>query len=529
MRFRVFVLVLASLLAGPRGFAWGPDGHRIVCQIAFGRLDSAQQAAVTRLARTYRTPDGESFSSFAQGCVFPDDARGKARDGVEGYARFDQFDNWHFLNLPRTAPDVDPSACNGDCVLEGIRFHADALKNGASDQERAEALFFLGHWVADVHEPLHVSFADDLGGNKIKPIRGGFYRSPHLHAVWDSGIIAVAKGSEGWKDFATELAGNITPADASAWTASAPADWARESYRITLSRDVRYCRMTSAEGAESCASDHPNAGRTLRRGYQEAFAGDVETRLQQAGVRLATLIAVAIEGQAPQSPSGEHAALEATAKTMAVGAHAFVPTDGEPIVHTHDEGRQGPDIIYPETEENPGATDPSVTQDNITDTICNKGFLTSTVRPPTSYTSTLKKQQMRDMYGDTVAQTKASHGGSDFDEGKCKLHSADPRCYEEDHIISLQNGGAPSDPRNLWPEPYNTSVRRDHVGAREKDKVENYVHNGICLDIEDAKLSAGPKPRKPLSLRDGQRILAIDWYACYQRLAAGNDCQAPPE
>jgi hypothetical protein len=211
----------------------------------------------------------------------------------------------------------------------------------------------------------------------------------------------------------------------------------------------------------------------------------------------------------------------------AAAAQGFTPAAGTPIKHADDEERAGPDIIYSDVNENPGAYDPSVTQDNIADTICNKNFKTTSIRPPSSYTSSLKKKQMAEIYGDTRHQTTQSLGGANYDEGKCKLHSDNSRCYEEDHIISLQNGGAPSDPRNLWPEAYHTHVKKDYVGAREKDKVENYVHNGICLGIPNAKFSSGPKPKKRLTLRQGQRILAIDWYRCYQSLADGEDCEPP--
>jgi hypothetical protein len=82
----------------------------------------------------------------------------------------------------------------------------------------------------------------------------------------------------------------------------------------------------------------------------------------------------------------------------------------------------------------------------------------------------------------------------------------------------LENGGAPLDP---------AISGHDRVGAREKDKLENYVHNGICLGIPNARFSIGPKPSKALTLVEGQRILAIDWYACYQSLADGKDCEPP--
>ena len=203
---------------------------------------------------------------------------------------------------------------------------------------------------------------------------------------------------------------------------------------------------------------------------------------------------------------------------------AFTPTDGVPIKHDASEHRKGPDIIYPNAKENPGAIDPAITQDNIADNICNKSFKTGTVRPPSSYTTSLKKKQMAEIYDFTVKQDAKSVGD---DESKCKLRTNVARCYEEDHIISLQNGGAPSDPHNLYPEGYNTEVKGDHVGAHEKDKVENFVHNGICLDVASAKFSAGPKPKKKLTLEEGQRILAIDWYACYQSMVDGKDCTPP--
>ena len=55
--------------------------------------------------------------------------------------------------------------------------------SSATEQETLEALKYLGHWVGDVHQPLHVSFEDDRGGNEIG-VSGGVC-SHNLHAVWD--------------------------------------------------------------------------------------------------------------------------------------------------------------------------------------------------------------------------------------------------------------------------------------------------------------------------------------------------------
>ena len=55
-------------------------------------------------------------------------------------------------------------------------------------------------------------------------------------------------------------------------------------------------------------------------------------------------------------------------------------------------------------------------------------------------------------------------------------------CYEEDHLISLEAGGNPTDPRNLFPEPYNTRVGGVIMGAHQKDVVEGFIHDEICYD-----------------------------------------------
>ena len=44
--------------------------------------------------------------------------------------------------------------------------------------------------------------------------------------------------------------------------------------------------------------------------------------------------------------------------------------------------------------------------------------------------------------------------------------------YQEDHFISLELGGHPTDPRNLWPEPY--------PRASQMDQIENDLNDQVC-------------------------------------------------
>ncbi|MDX6527381.1 MAG: hypothetical protein QOI43_2892, partial [Gaiellales bacterium] len=78
----------------------------------------------------------------------------------------------------------------------------------------------------------------------------------------------------------------------------------------------------------------------------------------------------------------------------------------------------------------PGVLNPDVTQATIRSTVCRPGW-TRTVRPPVSYTNALKARGLR-QYG----------------------LRGPPSSFQEDHLISLELGGNPTDPRNLWPEPY---------------------------------------------------------------------------
>ncbi len=126
------------------------------------------------------------------------------------------------------------------------------------------------------------------------------------------------------------------------------------------------------------------------------------------------------------------------------------------IVSPHGSSSKGP--YHADIVRTPGVLNPDVTQGKINSTICVRGW-TKTIRPPTSYTNDLKKRQMREY----------RVGGSLSD-------------YQEDHLISLELGGHPTDPRNLWPEPY--------PRASEVDSIENDLNGKVCageLSLDDAQ------------------------------------------
>lgn len=113
---------------------------------------------------------------------------------------------------------------------------------------------------------------------------------------------------------------------------------------------------------------------------------------------------------------------------------------------------------------------PAVTQATIHRTICVSGW-TATVRPPSSYTSTLKVEQL------------AAFGYAD----------QKPRDYEEDHRVPLELGGAPRDTSNLSSERGRS--------PNPKDSAENSARANVC---------AGR-----VTLRQAQVVFIAAWLAAY--------------
>ena len=77
-----------------------------------------------------------------------------------------------------------------------------------------------------------------------------------------------------------------------------------------------------------------------------------------------------------------------------------------------------------------------------------------------------------------------------------------PGDFEEDHLIALELGGDPRDPKNLWPERLTGGS-----GALQKDRVENWAHDEVC---------AGR-----MQLADAQQRMAVNWIELYNAMLAG--------
>lgn len=276
------IAIILLALSANSVLAWGDTAHRIICEIAFKELNSQARAEVKRLIRL-----DPVFFTFSGSCIWPDHPRKRSRE--------------HFVNLPRSATQLENDSCPlvDKCVVMAIEVDFQIVADaGATDASKLDALKFLGHWVGDIHQPLHVSFRDDRGGNSIK-VSGPCSRN--LHAVWDGCIIETKLGTD-IRNIATDLREAVTPADRVQWNSTGPKTWANESFRITISKATGYC--VKKDDACWYATDNNKLDRNEEKrmlvvddAYIVRQLPTIKERLTQAGIRLGHLLNHALVNQ----------------------------------------------------------------------------------------------------------------------------------------------------------------------------------------------------------------------------------------
>lgn len=263
------LLTLALVIPASHALAWREAGHFAVCEIAHRHLTPAARSALTELL---------GGKDFASQCTWPDMVR-------KSPALKHTYD-WHFINLEDTQRYFDPATVNPKCdVLRALHGAQTLLADRReTPTKRLHALRFLGHFVGDIHQPLHVGRKSDLGGNNVKvswfneptytsveilvtPLNAaglcaddGRYvdeatgecvkrteteEQATLHKTWD--LLMVKKLIETERlipedddseythlALATYIDQGVRDADALLWQRSTPLDWAEESksYRL---------------------------------------------------------------------------------------------------------------------------------------------------------------------------------------------------------------------------------------------------------------------------------------------------------
>lgn len=255
--FPTFVALFAALIASP-ALAWGPQGHEIVAAVALRDLTPVARAQVVRLLGT--------ATMMVHEASWPDEIR-EARPETSA---------WHYVDIPLEAGGYSAArdCARADCVVAQIDRDVRLLSDHRlPDRVRAEALRFLIHFVADVHQPLHAEDNDDRGGNRVD-VRIGRERA-NLHKVWDTDVVEPLAPDP------DAILRGVTAIQRNQWQSGDVARWANESH--VIARDDIYPPLKGARRVR------------LPRDYASREAPLARIQLAKAGVRLAWLLNKALQ------------------------------------------------------------------------------------------------------------------------------------------------------------------------------------------------------------------------------------------
>ena len=252
--------------------SWGVTGHRTVGKIAESHLTPNARAGVKDLLGDQSLADVSTWA-----------------DEVRREPSYKQTGPWHYINLPlglsydafkdRVENMLESNVYSA--LVEQMRLITDKT---VPREKKAEALKFIVHFVGDLHQPMHISRAEDQGGNTIQLNYNG--QGTNLHSLWDSKLIET-QGLD-YQQLATTV-DHASAAQIKQWQSDPLVRWMWESYTISSRLYGEVDSMSS---------------RSIGAAYYDSHISIITQRLEQAGIRLAGLLNVIFKnGPVPVGPS----------------------------------------------------------------------------------------------------------------------------------------------------------------------------------------------------------------------------------
>jgi hypothetical protein len=167
--YKTTVLTVALLLGSTQLFAWGHKGHTLVAEVAFNYMDETTRKNVLQYL------DGMTLEEA-----------GNWMDAIKSDHANDYMKPYHYIDFEKGSA-VAPEGENIITVLNRTLKELDH-KETLSHDEIKRRILFLFHLIGDLHQPLHVGYPSDKGGNTVQLNFMGTVGT-NLHSTWDTGII----------------------------------------------------------------------------------------------------------------------------------------------------------------------------------------------------------------------------------------------------------------------------------------------------------------------------------------------------
>ena len=214
-----FCLLTSSLHAS----AWWERAHTMVCDKAYELLSPSALEIVDLLI--------EEHGSFGRSCLWADWIKAEDRTDTR---------NWHYINLPDSEQNIYTATCpkNG-CLISSFHEQIEILKaDTTSVIQKQEALWFIGHFVGDIHQPMHVGYPEDRGGNDhLLEFDDG--RKTNMHSLWDGQIIEHMESLHG-QDYLSQNVSKKINEFLHSHHSHEIESWAQESRNLAMKKSVGY-------------------------------------------------------------------------------------------------------------------------------------------------------------------------------------------------------------------------------------------------------------------------------------------------
>lgn len=242
-------LIFCAFLAG----AWGQKGHDTTAHIAERHLNAAARDSVAALL------DGKSLVYWANWL-----------DNASHTPEYAYSKTWHYKNIDKDIEfDKAPLNPDGD-IVTALEKQISVLKDkNAPRATRQLGLKMVTHLLGDLHQPLHLGHASDLGGNRVDVKY--FTRKTNLHSAWDS---SLPESAHKWSytEWADQI-DRLTEEEIAEIVAGSVKDWAKQTCEI-------------------CGTVYETtpANYTISYDYIAKWTPTIEKQFLKGGLRLASIL-----------------------------------------------------------------------------------------------------------------------------------------------------------------------------------------------------------------------------------------------